>query len=108
MDVRKPASMQLARAQCGGMRQLRAYTSEYQTKPAPRVAVSALGRAHIRPQSSVAPHPAPRAPAGPRHGHAGRGLHREVRDEDQGLPRQLQDRDEVDQGLLGDSLLNLI
>ena len=40
MDVRKPASMQLAGPQCGGMRQLRAYTSEYQTKPAlPRVAV---------------------------------------------------------------------
>ena len=59
----------------------------------------------------MARHPAPRAPAGPRHGRAGRGLHHGVhgvRDEDQGLPRQLQGRDEVDQGLLGDSLLNLI
>ena len=89
-----------------------AHTSVHHTKPAPpRVAVSALRRAHSQPQSSVARHPAPRAPAGPRHGHAGRGLHHGVhgvRDEDQRLPRQLQDRDEVDQGLLGDSLLNLI
>ena len=71
----------------------------------------AIRRAYIGPQSSVARHPAPRAPAGPRHGHAGRGLHHGVhgvRDEDQRLPRQLQDRDEVDQGLLSDSLLNLI
>ena len=37
--------------------------SEYQTKPAPWVAVSAQWRAHIGLQSSVARHPAPRAPA---------------------------------------------
>ena len=67
--------------------------ASHHTKPAPRVAVSALGRAHIGLQSSVAPHPAPRAPAGPRHGHAGRGLHRGARDQDQELPRHHQDRD---------------
>ena len=67
--------------------------SEYQTKPAPWVAVSALWRAHIGLQSSVARHPAPRAPAGPRHGHAGRGLHHGDRDQDQRLPRHRQDRE---------------
>ena len=71
-----------------------AHTSVHHTKPAlPRVAVSALWRAHIRLQSSVARQPAPRAPAGPRHGHAGRGLHRGARDQDQELPRHHQDRD---------------
>ena len=71
--------------------------ASHHTKPAPRVAVSALGRAHIGLQSSVAPHP-PRAPAGQRRGHAGRGLHRGDCDQDQRLPRHRQDREEADQG----------
>ena len=83
----QPLLQAAAPAQCGVMRAAAHTLASHHTKPAPRVAVSALGRAHIRPQSSVAPHPAPRAPAGPRHGHAGRGLHRGDRDQDQRLPR---------------------
>ena len=45
----------------------------------------------------MAPHPAPRAPAGPRLGHAGCGLHRGDCDQDQRLPHHRQDREEADQ-----------
>ena len=57
--------------------------------------LTVLGRAHIGLQSSVAPHPAPCAPAGPRLGHAGCGLHRGDHDQDQRLPRHRQDWEEA-------------